>query len=119
MNIVHMNEGEKIAHALDECMLTLGDDSAVIDLDEAQRDTEQVLTFRVGADGVLREDGSAYAAVLIIPPRRYASEEVSEEVDGETETYTARVPLPCEPAAATLQLWALPRQPDDTPEIEE
>lgn len=119
MNIVHMNEGEKIAHSLEDCVLTLADGAAVIDLDEAQRDTEQVITLRVGADGVLSEGGGAYAAVLIIPPRRYSSEEVTEEVDGETETFVARVPQPCEPAAVTLQLWALPRQPDDNPESEE
>lgn len=109
MNIVHMNEGEKIDHALEGCLLSLGLGELEVDLEAMQADTEQVLTVRVDAGGRISPDGQAYAAVVIVPPRRYLDQEITEEVDGETVTYSAPVAQPCDPGAVTLQLWAVPR----------
>lgn len=104
MNIIHMNEGRKAAVGLTGSILTLGTIS--IDLDAVQGDIQRVLTVYVDAAGDLAFHGEAYAAVVIIPPRRY---EIAVAPEGEPAAPS--VPLPCQPATVTLQLWALPPNP--------
>jgi len=117
MNIIHMNEGHKITTSLDECILTLGG-SLTIDIDEEQRDVERVITVFADASGALSFEGDTFAAVIIIPPRRYAEDEVTEIIDGEEVTQTISVPQPCQVSAVTLQLWAVPEanEPTETEE---
>lgn len=116
MNIMHMNEGAKAAFELDDCTLILG--NLLIDLGEEREDTERVLSVFTDGDGQLSFEGDVYAAVIIIPPRRYVDEEITETVGGEEVTQTVSVPQPCQAEAVTLQLWALPENPA-TPEDEE
>lgn len=101
MNIIHMNEGRKAAIGLTGSILTLGTIS--IDLDAVQGDIQRVLTVYVDAGGGLSFHGEAYAAVVIIPPRRYTD---MEATDGEPAGPPTM--LPCQAGAVTLQLWALP-----------
>lgn len=112
MNIEHMNEGEKAAFELEGCVLTLG--SLIFDIGDEQADTERVISVFADAAGHLSLDGEAYAAVIIIPPRRYVDEEVTETIDGEEVTQIVPVPQPCQADAVTLQLWALPENPETT-----
>ncbi|TDE34122.1 hypothetical protein [Antarcticimicrobium sediminis] len=106
MNVTHMNEGHKVAYTLDGSILTIGE-SVVLDLDEEQEDVERVISVFAGDDGTLSEDGHNYAAVIIIPPRRYANEEVDEIIDGEEVVQIIPVAQPCQVAAVTLQLWSI------------
>ena len=117
MNIIHMNEGYKVAATLADCVLTLGA-ALTIDIAEAQADTEQVITVFADAAGQLSYEGETYAAVVIIPPRRYVEEEVTETVEGEEVTQIVSVPQPCQASAVTLQLWAVPEanEPTETEE---
>ena len=117
MNIIDMNEGHKVTAALAECTLTLGG-VLEIDIEAEQRDVERVITVFADAAGQLALEGDAYAAVVIIPPRRYAEEEVTETIDGEEVTQTVSVPQPCQVSAVTLQLWAVPEanEPTETEE---
>lgn len=110
MNIVHMNEGAKAAFELEGCVLTLG--SLIFDIGEEQLDTEKVISVFTDASGQLALDGDAYAAVIIIPSRRYVDEEVTETIDGEEVTQIVPVAQPCTAEAVTLQLWALPENPE-------
>lgn len=111
MNIQHLNEGRKVEFELDGCELTLG--GMVIDLEVEQRDTERVISIFADSAGQLSTEGDAYAAIIIIPPRRYVDEEVTETVDGEEVIQTISVPQPCSAEAVTLQLWALPENPEN------
>lgn len=106
MNIVHMNDGAKAAFELEGCVLTLG--PLIFDIGEEQFDTEKVISVFADPAGQLALEGDAYAAVLIIPPRRYVDDEVTETIDGEEVTQIVPVPQPCQAEAVTLQLWALP-----------
>ncbi len=116
MNIQHLNEGRKAEFELDGCELTLG--NLVIDLAEEQRDNERVISVFAGTDGQLSLEGDTYAAVIVIPPRRYVDEEVTEMIDSEEVTQIIPVPQPCSAEAVTLQLWAMPENPE-TPEQSE
>ncbi|MFN8682762.1 hypothetical protein ACDP63_16710 [Paracoccus sp. P2] len=116
MNIVHLNEGAKLAFELEGCVLTLGG-TLTINLAEEQQDTERVISVFADAAGQPELEGDAYAALIIIPPRRYVDEEVTETVEGEEVTQIVPVPQPCQADAVTLQLWALPENPE-TPEQE-
>ena len=117
MNIIQMNEGHKVTATLDDCVLTLGG-ALAIDIDAEQSDVERAITVFVDAAGQLSYEGNAYAAVVIIPPRRYAEEELTEEMDGEEITQTISVAQPCQVSAVTLQLWAVPEanEPTETEE---
>lgn len=117
MNIIEMNEGHKVTAALAECILTLGG-ALTIDIEAEQRDVERVITVFADAAGQLSLEGDAYAAVVIIPPRRYVEEEVTETVDGEEATQGVLVAQPCQVSAVTLQLWAVPEanEPTETEE---
>ena len=106
MNIIQMNEGHKVTAAIADCVLTLGG-ALTIDIDAEQSDVERVITVFVDAAGELSYEGNTYAAVIIIPPRRYADEEVTEDMDGEEVTQTISVAQPCQVSAVTLQLLSL------------
>lgn len=112
MNIVEMNGGEKAPVDCDGCVVTIGAGpdrgSVSIDLEDHQSDVEQLVMVYVDAAGRLNLDGGAYAAVLTIPPRRYAMEEVTEEGEDGPVTFMAPVAQDCNPEAATVQLWGLP-----------
>ncbi len=108
MNITHMNEGRKVALEVDGCTLILG--NMLIDLNEEQEDTERVLSVFIDDGGQLSFEGDIYAAVIIIPPRRYADEEITEMVDGEEIVRAVSMPQPCQAGAVTLQLWAPPKK---------
>lgn len=116
MNIVHMNAGAKTAFELEGGVLTLG--SLIFDIREAQTDTERVISVFTDAAGQLSLEGDTYAAVIIVPPRRYVDEAVTETIDGEEVTQIVPVPRPCQAEAITLQLWALPETPETTAEQE-
>jgi len=116
MNIVHMNEGPKAAFELEGCVLTLGE--LIFDIGEEQVDTEKVISVFADATGQLALEGDAYAAVIIIPPRRYIDEEVTETIDGDEVTQIVPVPQACTAEAVTLQLWALPETSETTTEQE-
>lgn len=114
MNIEHMNEGTKADFELVECVLSLGDGEIIIDLAEEQRDIERVISVFANSAAELHLTGETYAAVIIIPPRRYTDEEVTVEIDGEEVIEIVPVPQPCSAEAVTLRLWALPEHPDET-----
>lgn len=117
MNIIHMNEGRKIATSLDGLILTLGGTLA-IDIGGEQRDIERVINVFVDADGTPSFEGDTFAAVIVIPPRRYGNMEVKETVGGEEVTQIVSVPQPCQISAVTLHLWAVP-EPTNHTETEE
>jgi len=113
MKVIHQNRGRKAPYSVDGSVLTLGESSEIqVDVDQSQRDVETLIDVYVGPDGALtRELGerARYAAVVRIPPRSYAPQEVEEETsDGSTYTVTQDVPQPVNPSACTLMLWGLP-----------
>lgn len=106
MNVTHMNEGHKVAYSLDGSILTIGE-SVVLNLDEEQEDVARAVSIFAGDDGTLSQDGHNYAATIILPPRRYADEEVDEIIDGEEVVQIVPVAQPLQVAAVTLQLWSI------------
>jgi len=56
---------------------------------------------------LLRSQIRNYAATIILPPRRYADEEVDEIMDGEEVVQIVPVAQPLQVAAVTLQLWSI------------
>lgn len=107
MNIIPMNEGRKVTVALAGAILTLGG-ALAIDIEAEQRDVERVITVFADVSGGLSFEGAAYAAVIIIPPRRYTETEVTEIVEGEEVTQIQTTPEPVQVSAVTVQLWAVP-----------
>lgn len=104
MQVIEKQTGPHVAWSLDGSILTIGGE--VIDLAEAARDVEQVITLRRDAAGVITPTGSRYAAIITIPPHAYAPGEVTETMDGEEVTYTAMVVQPFDPASVRLELFA-------------
>ncbi|WPZ28192.1 hypothetical protein T8A63_11020 [Sulfitobacter sp. OXR-159] len=113
MNVTHMNKGPKVAHSLEGSILTIGQ-NIVLDLNEEQEDVERVISLFVDDEGQLQESGKRYAAVIVVPPRRYLDEEVDDVVDGEEVVQIIPVAQPCQVAAVTLQLWSIDETADPT-----
>lgn len=116
MKIVHQNRGRKTPYSLSGTVMSLGESGEIqIDLDQRQQDVETMVDVYVAPDGTLTRDPGRdpqYAAVVRIPPRSYAPEEVEEELsDGSTYTVTQKVPQPVNPDTCTLMLWGLPPKP--------
>lgn len=109
MNVVSMNDGLKAAHSLAGTILTLsGSDALSLDLAEAERDTETVISVFADRACCLSLEGGTYAAVVVIPPRRYLDQEVEEEGTDGPRLVTVPVAQPLNTEAVTLRLWALP-----------
>ncbi|MQP64709.1 hypothetical protein GE253_05040 [Niveispirillum sp. SYP-B3756] len=103
MHVVPMTVGVPPLHALDGAVLTLstgGGHQLSIDLGEAERDTETVISVFVARGRLSLARGGAYAAVIQVPPRRYTEEW------GEDGPRMVAQPLNID--AVSLQLWALP-----------
>ena len=105
MQEIHMNWGDKISRQLDGTTLTLsdGERKLSIDLAERQQDVQVTINICRDEDGNLVEGlAQRYVAVIVIPPRQYATEVVEE--DGEQQE--VRVPLPLDTDQVKLYLWA-------------
>jgi hypothetical protein len=107
MQIREMTAGRKIAWRLEGSVLYFGEaDEQSVDLADRQRDEAVVVDVYVDRACCIVGAGenAAYAANVLIPPRRYA--EVEQVVDG--ETVLVREAVAVDVNAVVLQLWGLP-----------
>jgi hypothetical protein len=114
-------------YTLSEGVLRIG--GIPIDLQAEQAEQEVIITFcRCGSmvhRGMM--PGCEYAAEVIIPPRRYRSEEVAvtdtprgdtseAEVEMEVKTHTEMVAEPLDSDTVVLQLWPIGTEYEKEPE---
>lgn len=91
-------------YTLEGTILSIGD--IPIDLEAAQEDQEVILTYsRCGG----------YIAEVLIPPRRYETVEIADEVqdEGEQKTHTESVPVPLDVQCVVLKLWPMGERAED------
>lgn len=117
MQVIEEGPGPLAPWSLEGLVLMVGD--CPIDLATEERDVEARVIVYADQDCCLSlEPGRRYAALVVIPPRRYAEAPEAEALDPEEEA-PARVPLPVDPATCRLHLWTLPETPKHSDEDEE
>ena len=109
MNIVEMTVGAKIPWQEEAGILSLNNDELVIDLNARQADVQTVIDICFTGTGKLIEGyGEAYAANILIPPKRYTErEEPGTDINGDPATNIVKEALPLDVKAVTLQLWGI------------
>ena len=93
-------------YRLDGKVLTIG--GIAVDLEAEQGDQQIIITFACCGGTIHRGMMSCgkYAAEVLIPPRRYETVEVVEEVsEAEQRTHIESVPVPLDIDCVTLKLW--------------
>jgi len=107
MNIIEMTPGAKIPWQEEAGILSLNDEELVIDLNARQADVQTVIDVCFTGTGKLIEGyGEAYAANILIPPKRYIErEEPGIDMNGDPTTNLVKEALPLDVKAVTLQLW--------------
>lgn len=108
MIVREVNEGPKIAYALDGTVLTLGDGAVSIDLAERQSDTEVVIDVCLNNGLLIEGIGLWYVATIVIPPRRYHLVDTGK-TDENGAAIMAPEAVPLDLDAVVLNLWALPK----------
>jgi len=100
MNIIEMNEGQKIPYSVNGRKVTF-DDDLTIDLAKRQRDWEIPVDVCSDSEGELvigAAAGRYYVAQLTIPAKQYTEPENEDE---------APQPIPLDMDDVTMALWAL------------
>ena len=100
MIIVDKNEGRKIGYAVEETVITFGNDELTLDLAELQEEEPVHVTVCYTKRHTLTtgRGGITYVAEIDIPAIEYAE---SQEEEGGME------PLPLDMEKVTLTLWAI------------
>ncbi len=107
LEVININEGDKIQWDIQENTITLGD--LTIDLSAREKDIPITIDISRDSEGNLIEGiGDFYIANIIIPPRRYGKTvQIITDAEGNEINQTIPKALPFDINRVKLQLWAM------------
>lgn len=101
MEIIHMNEGQKIDFKLEDGILKISD--IEINLQERQQDIETTINISKNGEEIIEGIGYWLVATIVIPPKRY---KIIEEIENE-EIKTKIEALPLDTEMVKFYLFSI------------
>lgn len=108
MQIVEMNDGEKIKYSLTDKSIIFGEDDLAINIKNREMDEPILLDICQDKNGHLvigTVTGQRYVAQIGIPARKYKETTIGTDSDG--NDVTERTAEPFDINRCTVYLWAL------------